>query len=326
MTGFSYDPLFTLILLVGSIVYLPIQCYSNTQQPTLDTVCSKFLSSSNDSQSTNSQSVFESLIGSRPWLTLVWVSCETVASKTDDEIHPPTSLLRMCEGALIRKDWILTASSCLWKCKSLNTTSITVDVGLYSNEIRKELSLGRNAVERINVERVFLKGSGRDSVQTGIPDFSNTFETDQGIGSYESFDNEELSSGDITLLRLSRSVRDKESVLPLSDCSIDHGRLQDEGEENVEIVFSGTEEGSGGNGSEERKGNQTFEEMNTNKRLPESNVTDGDDIGDLYGGEYLVSGWGKIIGIKDNTLNPNVLHDVRLEMLPQKVCREIIGG
>ena len=311
VTGNKFS-IFTLnlLLLVGHVVHLPMQCYSKSQQPTLhkesDTVCGKSLASDNGSESTDSPlhpSVFESLIGSRPWLILVWVSCEIVASDTDSEIHPPTSLLRTCEGALIRREWVLTASSCLWKCKSLNTTSITVDVGLHSNDIRHELSLGRNLAERISVERVFLRRS--DSMQIAIPDISSTFVIKQGLdvsSDYKSSfaDTSELNSGDIALLRLSRSARDNNGVLALSDCSINNGGL-----------YGGDKVGSGSGGEE-------YED-------DEFNVTDRDD-GDRTRDArvYLVSGWGRV-GFKD-TLKANILHDVRLTLLPQRVCREVIGG
>ncbi len=84
----------------------------------------------------------ESPIGQRPWVVLLWVSC---GSKTST-----------CEGALIRKDWVMTTSKCL-QCGT--EASVVADVGLHYNKIRNEMMLERQ-VERVGAYGIHLYTGG----------------------------------------------------------------------------------------------------------------------------------------------------------------------
>ena len=114
---------------------------------------------------------------SRPWIVLVWVTCE------GDEVDS----LRTCEGALIRRQWVLTAANC-FLCGS--AAAVVADVGLHNSDIRAEIRYNRS-VERIGVDGIFIP-----------PGFK-----------YLS------AKGDVALLHLSREVKNATRVIPLVDCS-----------------------------------------------------------------------------------------------------------
>lgn len=84
----------------------------------------------------------QSPVGQRPWVVLVWISCQNIGSTT-------------CEGSLIDEDWVLTTAKC-FQCPATDA-SIVVDVGLHYNDIRKEMSEGRGShVERIGAYKVHI--------------------------------------------------------------------------------------------------------------------------------------------------------------------------
>ncbi len=114
----------------------------------------------------------------RPWIVLAWISCEDSASDP--------APLRTCEGALIRRDWVVTAASC-FRCGS--AASVVVDVGLYSSDIRAEI-LGDRKVERIGVDKVFL------APRYVYPQRKN----------------------DVAILHLSKSVNNESRTIALMDC------------------------------------------------------------------------------------------------------------
>lgn len=117
---------------------------------------------------------------SRPWIVLVWITCE------GDEFES----LRTCEGALIRKQWVLTAANC-FSCGS--AASVVVDVGLHNSDIRAEIRYNRS-VERVGADGIFIP-----------PDFER-----------------QSMKGDIALLHLNRQVKNATRAVSLVDCSREH--------------------------------------------------------------------------------------------------------
>ena len=88
---------------------------------------------------------------SRPWMVLIWVSCDRAVSGNDNSTH---SLVKTCEGALVREDRVLSAASCLQECGDVGLISASVDIGLHSSDIREEIASGRGS-ERISGENLF---------------------------------------------------------------------------------------------------------------------------------------------------------------------------
>ena len=119
---------------------------------------------------------------SRPWIVLVWISCE------GQEVHGTSASLRTCQGTLIRDDWVLTTAGC-FPCGE--TASVIVDIGLHNSDIRIEVALQR-PVERIGADAVYLHPDY---------DFSNY-------------------SYDLALVHLSRAVKNASSrAVSLIDCN-----------------------------------------------------------------------------------------------------------
>lgn len=148
---------------------------------------------------------------SRPWVVLVWVSCE------GEEILRRggfPSALQTCQGSLIRENWVLTAASC-FPCG--DKASVIVDIGLHNSDIRTEVARQRR-VERIGADVMFLHPGH---------DFSNY--------SHDS---------DLALVRLDRAVKEANRVVPLVECSGGNSAATKAGKFGVSSGWGATRESS----------------------------------------------------------------------------------
>lgn len=257
-----------------------------------------------------------SLADSRPWLAQVTVSCESISLKNEDKSVPLSSQMsfRTCEGALIHKNWIVTASTCLSGCKSLKTASITIDLGLHSNDILQDVALERKHVSSMNVDRIFVRNL--ETKQTGVTHLLALFRARQKPHHPLSSNESDVTARDIALLRLSKSVADKNRILPLSSCS----SRQDERltHDNDKVSDGSVDDATSIAGKEAENGLEDDEDLHS------SNEGSGEPFVTLRSNSYLVSGWGG--DDEDDSSHVRIMREARLELLGQEACSKVFGG
>ena len=230
--------------------------------------------------------MFEAIPDSRPWLVLVWISCES-----GNHSH---SLVKTCEGALIRDNWVLTVARCFQDCHDgLEFISATVDIGLHNNDVRREIVSGRNNTKRIPVEKIYLN--------------NNNFV----ISSVENEMQKQLIqnmsvSNDLALLRLSVSVRDQNRVISLPNCTTEDLPSNSQSIDDF-LIPESTSTASQMHSDEEAlkgQGRNNREVVDESKR--DSNC--------------LINSWGGIAS------SATVLQEMDLRLLSRDECVQFSGG
>ncbi len=276
-------------IFILSYVFLPCLCRNLERE--IPSSCGNFIPSANDDKN-----MFEARPDSRPWLVLVWVSCKSLFFRSENSTQ---LLVKTCEGALVRDEWVLTVASCFQDCHGgVELASATVDVGLHSSDIREEIAAGRTTAERIPVNKIYSS------------------EKNSRIEELIGVQNRSFSS-DLALLRLSTSAGDQKRIISLPNCSeklLPTSMPSQNGSSHLKKKdrFIPTKFPSNDLINDQTRGNETSEEMNS--RDTSDAVEGGVDS------NCLVSSWG---GIASPTA---VLREMGLRLFSQDECDKISGG
>ncbi len=278
------------LIVIFILSYISLPCLCRSQEKEIPSSCGNFIPSAKDDKN-----MFEARPDSRPWLVLVWVSCKSLFFQSGSSAQ---LLVKTCEGAIVGDKWVLTVASCFQDCQGgVELASATVDVGLHSSDIRKEIAAGRTSAERIPVDRIY---SSEKNFRSG--------NIEELVGQQTVQNTSFLS--DLALLQLSTSAGDQNRVISLPNCS--------------EKLLPTSMPSQNGSSQMKKKDRFLSTESPLNDQTRSSRERKSRDASDTIEGgadsNCLVSSWG---GIASPTA---ALQEMGLRLLSQDECDQISGG
>ncbi len=270
------------LIAIFVLIFICLSCLCRGQESNIQSSCKNFLK--------DGKTMFEATPDSRPWLVLVWVSCESLG---DNHSLP---LVKTCEGALIRDNWVLTVASCFQDCQGgIESVSATVDVGLHSSDVRKEIAAGRINMERIPVQRIYLS--------------ENNFVINSAQNDMQKQSAQNMSVfNDLALLRLSSDVRDRGRVISLPNCEHQTSKLNDKFT-TPESAFTAFP----------LQNKDTHNQVPSSRARDSRKVASNSDENDVDS-NCVVNSWGGIAS------PAGVLQEVDLRLLSRDECIQFSGG